>query len=152
MKASHTAYVTALTAADLILPISRTASDDLLAWWREQGLDVERLPEPRPVPLAAEMVGIPRVTEPTASDKGSLATTPVRFLAVGTVEPRKNQLALLKALNRLHQRRPELNVRLDVVGGLHDAVAAEARREASQSGGRIQLGSMGTCLMRHCMH
>jgi glycosyltransferase involved in cell wall biosynthesis len=155
MKASHTAYATALTAADLILPISRTASDDLLAWWREQGLDVERLPEPRPVPLAAEMVGIPRVTEPTASDKGSLATTPVRFLAVGTVEPRKNQLALLKALNRLHQRRPELNVRLDVVGGLHDAVAAEARREASQSGGRIQLHEYVSdaalhALMRNC--
>lgn len=71
------------------------------------------------------------------------------------MEPRKNQLALLKALNRLHQRRPELNVRLDVVGGLHDAVAAEARREASQSGGRIQLHEYVSdaalhALMRNC--
>ena len=134
----------ALAAADLILPISRTAASDLMAWWREQGHDPDRLPPVRPVPLAAEMVGVPRVmaADPPARETTHLsagARAPVRFLAVGTVEPRKNQLALMQAVNRLRRRRPELDIRLDVVGALHHAVAAAVQQEAARSGGCIRL-------------
>ena len=140
---AHAAYVAGLAAADLILPISRAAAIDLVTWWREQGHDPDRLPPVRPVLLAAEMVGVPRVTVPDASapfDDGTAERrTPVRFLAVGTVEPRKNQLALMQALDRLLSRRPDLDIELDVVGGLHPAVAAAAQKEAGRSGGRIRL-------------
>ena len=136
MAAAHSAYGRALAAADLIMPISRTASADLVAWWREQGLDPTRLTSPQPVLLPAEMAGIPRAT--SLADRRN-PTWPVRFLAVGTVEPRKNQVALLRAVNRLCRRRPDLDIRLDVVGSLHGGVAVTICREAAQSDGRIRL-------------
>ena len=145
MAASHAAYAAALAAADLILPISRTAAADLSAWWREQGRDPNRLPALHPVMLAAEMVGVARATKtdtPVQEAEGNPAgdqRASTRFLAVGTVEPRKNQLALMQAVNRLRQRRPELDIRLDVVGRLHEAVAAAVEQQAAQSDGRIRL-------------
>jgi glycosyltransferase involved in cell wall biosynthesis len=139
LKAGHTAYVLALAAADLILPISRTAADELVAWWREQGHDTNRLPPVRPAPLAAEIAGVPRVTEADPMREPADGLLPVHFLAVGSVEPRKNQLAAMQAVNRLRRRRPELNIRLDVVGGLHGAVADAVQLEAARSDGCIRL-------------
>jgi glycosyltransferase involved in cell wall biosynthesis len=143
LTAPHEAYAAALAAADLILPISRAAGTELASWWCEQGRDPNRVPPVRPVPLAAEVVGVPRITTPDAplrtDDGTSEARGPVRFLAVGTVEPRKNQLALMQAMGRLLSRRPELDIQLDVVGGLHPAVAVAVQKEAADSGGRIRL-------------
>jgi len=136
MAPAHAAYAAGLMAADIVLPISRTACDDLAAWWREQGhLDVA-MPPLAPLLLPAEMVGIGRVVEPpeAPADDGL-----VRLLAVGTVEPRKNQLAVAEALNRLARRRPDLSVRLDIAGHLHPAVAPLLRAQVAQSGGRIAL-------------
>ena len=157
LKAGHTAYTLALAAADLVLPISRTAGNDLVAWWREHGHDPDRLPPVRPVLLAAEMAGVPRVTAADSMKEtadGS-AGIPVHFLAVGTVEPRKNQLAVIQAVNRLRRRRPELNVRLDVVGELHHAVADAVELEAAHSDRCIRLHHFATeavlrTLMREC--
>jgi glycosyltransferase involved in cell wall biosynthesis len=115
-----------------------------VAWWREQEHDPDRLPPVRAVLLAAEMAGVPRVTAPDQAMKetadGSAGARPaVHFLAVGTVEPRKNQLAVMQAVNRLRCRRPELGIRLDVVGGLHYAVADAVQLEVARSGGYIRL-------------
>ena len=143
LTASHEAYATALAAADLILPISRASATDLLRWWRAQGRDPDRLPPVRPVLLAAEMAGVPRIATPDApaqtGDGTAGARAPMRFLAVGTVEPRKNQLALMQALDRLLRRRSDLDIQLDVVGGLHPAVAIAVQKKAVDSGGRIRL-------------
>ena len=51
----------ALVAADVILPISRTAEANLMAWWHGQGWDPDRLPVLRVVPLTGEIVGTPCV-------------------------------------------------------------------------------------------
>jgi len=134
LRPAHAAYALALAAADLILAISRTAALDLAAWWREQGHDTDRLPAIRPILLPAEMTGLARVTTP-----GPAQGTQLRVLAAGTVEPRKNQLALMQAVNRLRARRPDLPIRLDVVGGLHHLVADAAMREAAASDGSITL-------------
>jgi glycosyltransferase involved in cell wall biosynthesis len=141
---AHASYVVALGAADLILPISRAAATDLEAWWREQGHCLDRLPPVRPVLLAAEMVGVPRVTEPGSPAPQALegpaeVRSSVRFLAVGTIEPRKNQMALMQAVNRLRHRRPELDIQLDLVGALHHTVARAAQQEAERSAGSIRL-------------
>jgi glycosyltransferase involved in cell wall biosynthesis len=135
LRPSHAAYALALAATDLILPISRTAAQDLADWWGEQGHDPDRMPPIRPILLPAEMVGVTRVTTPGPAIGG----TGLRVLAAGTVEPRKNQVALMQAVNRLRARRPDLPIRLDVVGGLHHAVAEAATREAAASDGRITL-------------
>jgi len=137
MAPGHAAYALALAAADLVLPISRTAGDDLQVWWEEQGHDLARLPVPRPVPLPAEMAGVQRVEGETPRHGGNDGA--ICFLAVGTVEPRKNQLALMRAVNRLRQVRPALDIYLDVVGGLHHAVADAVQQEAAASEGRIRL-------------
>ena len=142
MAAGHATYAAALAAADLILPISNTAAQDLAAWWRDQGHDLDRLPPIRPILLPAEVIGVERVIaslRPKDPPRVDFAAEPVRFLAVGTVEPRKNQLALMRAVNRLHDRRPELAIELDVVGGLHHEVSESARQEAAVSDGRIRL-------------
>jgi len=135
LRPSHAAYALALAATDLVLAISRTAALDLAAWWREQGHDTDRLPSIRPILLPAEMIGLARVTTPGPGE----GSTQLRVLAAGTVEPRKNQLALMQAVNRLRARRPDLPIRLDVVGSLHHAVAEAATREAAASGGSITL-------------
>jgi hypothetical protein len=57
----------------------------------------------------------------------------LRLLAFGTVEPRKNQVAVMEALSRLLVRRPSLRVQLDVVGNLHPAVADRAAALAEAS-------------------
>jgi len=130
---AHAQYARVIHAADLVLPISRQAGADLEAWWRGAGFALTRLPRLRPIPLPEEQPGIPHGAagpEPTAG--------PIRFLAVGTVEPRKNQLALIGAFRRLRQRRPELDLALDIVGTLHGAVA-EAVTEAARMDPSIRL-------------
>ena len=55
---------------------------------------------------------------------------PIRFVALGTVEPRKNQVETMRAFARLCARRPDLDLRLDVVGNVHPVVAAVAKEIA----------------------
>ena len=102
----------------------------------DPGHDIRRVPRLQPVSLAAEMVGVARVKSAATSRRSDGV---VRLLSLGTVEPRKNQVALMEAANRLAVRRPELNFELDVVGGLHGGVADAARRAEALSGGRIRL-------------
>jgi glycosyltransferase involved in cell wall biosynthesis len=134
MIAEHGRYAQALAGADLVLPISRTSADDLQSWWREQGHDDERLPAVQPLLLPAEMPGVARVTEmPPSRGQG------LRMVAWGTIFRRKNQLALMRAFNRLHARRPDLELRLDLVGSIEPSVADAARAQEAASEGRIQL-------------
>lgn len=133
MAEEHARYARALVAADLILAISRHSAEDLRSWWAEQGYDPVRLPRVVPLPLPAEMRGVARVS--AASDPPA---PPVRFLAVGTVEPRKNQVAAMRAFARLCARRPDLDLYFDVVGGVHEAVAADVHAIAARQP-RIQL-------------
>ncbi len=132
VAAAHESYVRSLVAADLVLAISGHAATDLRAWWAEQGYEAGRLPQVAAVPLASEIVGLPRVVEGEEPDQ------PIRFTALGTVEPRKNQVEVMRAFERLRARRPELDLRLDVVGGIHEAVA-DAVEEIAGRDERIHL-------------
>jgi glycosyltransferase involved in cell wall biosynthesis len=135
MAPAHAAYALALTACDLILPISATGGGDLARWWGAKGYNSAHMPPLRPILLAAEVAGEPRAeTEAVAEERPEF-----RLLALGTVEPRKNQLAVMEALNRLLARRLDLNARLDVVGNLHPAVAERATALAEASGGVIRV-------------
>jgi len=127
MAADHARYARSLVAADLILAISRHSRDDLERWWAEQGYDPARLPPVLALPLPEELPGAPRVTEPYDPP-----APPVRFLAFGTLEPRKNQVEAMRAFVRLCARRPDLDLRFDLVGGIHEAVAGTVRELAAQ--------------------
>jgi glycosyltransferase involved in cell wall biosynthesis len=117
IRDAHAAYVQQLALVDLVLPISRYAGETLIRHWRETlELPASELPEVRPVPLG-EALGEDR-PKPAPTGGGA-----IEIVCLGTVEPRKNQLTLLRAFSRLCLRRPDLDLKLNVVGNLHPAVA-----------------------------
>lgn len=149
MQPGHEAYAKALLGCDVVIPISRSAGDDLTAWWTEQGYGASQMPPVRPALLPHEIPGRSR------GDIGpEPRLEPIRFLAIGTVEPRKNQVALLEAFARLRRRRPDLDIELDLVGGVHAAVAQRVS-ELTYGEPRIRVHRFlddARCqeLMRHC--
>jgi glycosyltransferase involved in cell wall biosynthesis len=127
MAAEHGNYVRALSGVDLLLAISAHAAQDVQSWWAEHGYEPGRLPPVEPVPLPAEVRGVPRVRQPQELPDGQ-----VRFVTLGTVEPRKNQVKTMQAFVRLCARRRDLNLRLDVIGAIHSGVAHEVRDLAAR--------------------
>ncbi len=126
MAPAHARYVEALRAANLLLAVSAYAAGTLRDFWRAQG--IRRTPPLLAVPLPHEVVGQSRVTEPNEPAAAPMQPAPpVRFCAWGAIDPRKNQLAAANAFARLCARRPELDLRFDLVGHLHPAVAAPMR-------------------------
>ena len=127
MAAEHARYARALAGADLVLGISRDCTEDLRRWWAEEGRDPARLPRLRALPLPEEMPNTPRVTEANEPP-----APPVRFLSFGTLEPRKNQVEAMRAFSRLRARRPDLDMRFDLVGNVHGGVAAAVQEIAAR--------------------
>lgn len=138
MRSDHERYAQALLGFDVIFPISRTSAADLNAWWREQGYDLDHLPRIVPVSLPAEIAGVPRIRQAITDFCPGL-----RIVAWGTLLPRKNQLALMRAFNRLYRRRRDLELRLDLVGGVEASIADTVRAEEARSDGAIRcLGNL----------
>jgi glycosyltransferase involved in cell wall biosynthesis len=125
MQDLHTRYATALSAVDIIFPISASCGDDLTLWWAEQGFDARRLPNSTVALLPAELAGTERVTQAANRADGE-----INLLMLGSVEPRKNQLAFSRAFGRLVARRPDIRINLDIVGHIHPAVGAAVDAEA----------------------
>jgi glycosyltransferase involved in cell wall biosynthesis len=133
MAPAHDRYVRSLVAVDLLLAISAHSASDLRSWWTEHDYEDARLPPVVGLPLPDEVVGIPRATRPDDPPH-----PPIRFVALGTVEPRKNQVEAMRAFARLCVRRRDLDLRLDVIGHVHPAVADEVR-EVTDREKRIRL-------------
>ena len=121
LASDHEHYVRSLVAADILLAISHYSGDTLRSWWERAGYDAARLPRLLALPLPEEIAGIPRVT--AAVDPPA---PPVRFIAFGTLEPRKNQIEAMRAFARVCARRPNLDLYFDLVGNLHADVAEMA--------------------------
>jgi glycosyltransferase involved in cell wall biosynthesis len=137
-RSSHQKYMAELARCDLIIPISRFAGEDLLAYYEHDaglaGVELEHVrTRVHPVSLGEMRRGEPWASRtPTAS---AAAENPIRLVMVGTVEPRKQQTRLLRVLNDGRSRFPVLqNVRVDVYGSLHpdsaDALWAEVKRNS----------------------
>jgi glycosyltransferase involved in cell wall biosynthesis len=91
----HAAYVKLLAEFDDVLAVSADSARDLGELWRWQGV----VPRARisVIALGADGLGTPRASLP--------ATMPPRnVVAVGILEPRKNQTVLLNAAERLWRR------------------------------------------------
>jgi glycosyltransferase involved in cell wall biosynthesis len=113
----HRTYMGDIYAADLIIPISQLAGQDyvkLAPTIVPVGL---KPPAIAPVPLAGEIPSAPRET------LGAYPQDETTILCVGSLEPRKNQLTLMEAFDRVTSRNPELNLRLLFVGHLSPLVA-----------------------------
>jgi len=134
MKDAHAAYSNALATMNCVIPISQAASDDLGSWWHEERFIPGWQASLRPVLLPAEMSGTPRVVSVVGND----GTSGHNFLMFGTIEARKNQVAVMKAFNAVARRNPSLNdLHLDIVGHLHPLVSADFHAELLKSKGRI---------------
>jgi len=88
--AYHRAYMAGLALAHVVLANSHTSAAQLRALLSEQGLPAGHV---QALPLAAQYPGVPRCVEAKPSSSSGN-----RLLAVGSLEPRKNHGALLKAV------------------------------------------------------
>jgi len=115
--APHAAYVAELVRTDLILSISADSGAQLSAYWAAQGV-----PQTPPI-IAAPLPdgGFSKAT-PQASADSPARTGPIAL--IGTVEPRKRQMQVLKAFAAARAKSPEAAKRkLLVIGSLHPYVA-----------------------------
>lgn len=90
----HCAYMAGLAEADLVLANSHTTAAHLCAFLKQKHLASGHL---QALPLAEEFSGVHRC--PQAEPRS--ISEPQRFLCVGSLEPRKNHVALLKAIAAL---------------------------------------------------
>lgn len=121
MRETQADYVQQMALADLVLPISEHAGETLRRYYDDTlRLPVSSRPMIVDLPLA-EAFGDGRRPEIAPAPSNG----PIRIMALGTIEPRKNQVALLRAFNRLCARRSDLDLELHVVGHLHPGVAAD---------------------------
>lgn len=86
----HARYMEGLAAADLVLANSQTTAQHLRQFLQERQLPWQHV---EPLPLAAELPGVDRrIPDPDA------VVGDERLLCVGSLEPRKNHVGLLRAL------------------------------------------------------
>ncbi len=103
--ARHPGYMKLLAGFDLVWAVSEASRQDLLGFWRWQGL--EKTPPVEVLALGADFNGQPRVTSRPPISAASL-------LCVGILEPRKNQLFLLEVCAGLWEE--GLKFELNIVG------------------------------------
>ena len=117
----HSLYMAELLRTDMVLAISQYTADEFLGHWR--GLGLETLPPVIACPLPD--AGFEAARRPPAeTHDGSPA-----LLMVGTVEPRKRQVAAIEALAAARRRSPAAaKAMLKIIGSLHPAVATQFRQ------------------------
>jgi glycosyltransferase involved in cell wall biosynthesis len=123
------AYLHELLAFDGIAAVSEDSRDSLRDYWRWLGV-------PRTPPVHAIPLGVDKVCQ-LMDDKSpaSSAGAPV-VLSVGTIEGRKNHLALLDAAEQLWARGMKFELRLIGLAHAQTGRAALARVRALQAAGR----------------
>lgn len=121
MSQKHADYMRQLMLADVVWPISEWSAKDLLSYWRaNECADEETMPEVKAIPLPGASNLYERVSLCSEGKK--------MILSVGTIEPRKNQLALIRAFEAHRKRHPDSEWQLILVGNLHSLVADEIAR------------------------
>jgi glycosyltransferase involved in cell wall biosynthesis len=105
----HPSYMKLLARFDRVWAVSEASRQELLGFWKWQGL--EATPPVEVLALGADMEGIAR------AETGSLKLRTPRVVSVGILEPRKNQAVIVEACNAL--RKEGLELELHLVGRLN---------------------------------
>ncbi len=93
--AHHAAYMAGLAEFDLVLANSHTTAAQLREFWQQRRLTARH--PVQALPLAMQFPAVPRLDPPAPLPAGQ----PLPLLCVGSLEPRKNHGALLKAVAAL---------------------------------------------------
>src|SRR5271157_2832258 len=105
----HPGYMRLLARFDRVWAVSAASREELLGFWRWQG--VANPPAVGVLPPGADWEGVPRAT---SAAKDASDQKPPRIVSVGILEPRKNQTVLLDACEAL--RKEGLEMELHLVG------------------------------------
>src|SRR3546814_8580277 len=117
------AYMRQLLQADLVVPISDWSAKDLSCFLAEhEGVDAAYLPRISPTLLPAEVCDEDRVTDEDAVKK---VIDSRRILCVGSVDKRKNQMALVREFVSLVNTGQAKGWRLELIGNLNQALRDE---------------------------
>ncbi len=123
-------YMQELLMFDGIAAISEESRDSLTAYWRWLGLSPTQTPPVTALPLGVDL------GDCHIMDDNSPPSSPPVVLSVGTLEGRKNHLALLDACEQLWSR--NLAFELRIIGHVNAETggAAHARLRSLQAAGR----------------
>ena len=113
--ANHQRYMDNLADIELVIPIEEHNGTDLQADWQKRGITPRAKVEP--ISLAAELDGVARNPE-----KITAVPAKKQILFVSTLEPRKNHIRFLRALESVIIKHPELekDVVLHMVGKTYE--------------------------------
>jgi glycosyltransferase involved in cell wall biosynthesis len=136
-RSKHLEYLVEAALCDRIYPISHFAAGSLLDYLRsEVQLSPAQLEDlggrVAAVPLGEYREGDQWGLTPVAI--GDDEVGPPRMIMLGTIEPRKQQVRLLKAINDAVGRFPELStLQIDLFGSLHPSCAAALHAETERN-------------------
>ena len=115
----HERYMQQLLLSDVVVPISAWSGRDLASFFEHHDrASTAAIPRIAPLLLPGESLFSPRATSDVPGSRRLV-------LAVGTVEPRKNQHALVRAFETFIARHPDSGWELLLVGNVHPAIAGE---------------------------
>ncbi len=117
----HRLYMQHLRLANVVWSISDWSKDDLLAYWSESELATGKtIPEILTIALPGQSTRAARVIKPYEAKS--------IILSVGSIEPRKNQLMLIRAFQTYRKKNKSSLWQLILVGNLHPDVAHEVNK------------------------
>jgi len=117
LRERHARFLRQAARADMLLPISRYAGDKLEHYYESLRWQATELPQIISCPLPEEVPGHARVETPSEP----MGPT-INIMCLGVIEPRKNHDRLLQAFNAVCARRPDLDLRLTLIGNHYPAV------------------------------
>ncbi len=120
LQQQHAEYVQQLVFADLILPISVQAAEDLVSFYLNRCyFRTENLPPIAPLQLPSEILDQERRI-PDAEHKPT-----GNILSVGPIEPQNNHLQLLRLFKKFCLDFPESEIKLFLTGDIHPSIKGE---------------------------
>ncbi|MGQ0484084.1 MAG: FkbM family methyltransferase [Hyphomicrobiales bacterium] len=127
MAHGHEVYTQQLILADLVVPISHWSARDIISFFRvHDNAGLSPTPRVTPIQLPAQSQLTAGVAKPIPAAKRDRM-----ILSVGSIEPRKNQIALLHAFEKYCRKYPKTDWKLVLAGNLHPDASPEMRRVTS---------------------
>ncbi len=137
IASAHETYMKQLILADLVVPISHWSARDLVSYFQIHEGAILSLPTIAVLALPGESQLAPRITLPPNFEE--MGKT---ILSVGTIETRKNQVALVHAFERYCAEYPENDWCLTLVGNLHPNVQSEITHAVERNSRINYLGNI----------